>query len=197
MTTSTPDWVQAWGTVAGAAFAAAAAIAAFLVLVHEIRIRRRDENDLRAATARLVLVTAGEEKGVRPKENVPGMIVSIDVIINNFSRFPVVDVSVVVERLSGERERGTAMDLLKPGESYTFKCVFQPSISWPYRMHPPNLFRTKMIFTDDNGLRWQRIDRQQPSRIFSSDQLPDWYNWHNQPGDAHKRQAGPEIISKA
>lgn len=189
MTISTADWLQAWGTIAGAVFAAAAAVAAFLVLVHEIRIRRRDENDLRAATARLVLVTTGDEKGVYPKEDDPGSITSMELYINNFSRFPVVDVSVVAERLNGERVYIWATDLLKPGDSILLKCVFHPPITWPYLMHPPSLFRTKMIFTDDNGLRWQRIDRQQPSRIFTSNQLPDWYRWLKRPDnpDGHEQ----------
>lgn len=195
VTTSTADWLQAWGTVAGAVFAAAAAIAAFLVLVHEIRIRRRDENDLRAATARLVLVTTGDEKGVQPKESAPGMVTSMEIYINNFSRFPVVDVSMVVERLSGERDSIWATDLLKPGESKMFKCVFHPGITWPYLMHPPSLVRTKIIFTDDNGLRWQRIDRQQPSRIFSSNQLPEWYRWLSQSSDSGNREAGPGTVT--
>lgn len=197
MTISTADWLQAWGTVAGAVFAAAAAVAALLVLVHEIRIRRRDENDLRAATARLVLVTTGDEKGTRPKENAPGSITSMELYVNNFSRFPVVDVSVIAERLSGERVYTWATDLLKPGESTLLKCVFHPPITWPYLIHPPSLVRTKMIFTDDNGFRWQRIDRQQPSRIFTSNQLPEWYRWLRRPDYPDSHEPRPETDTGA
>jgi hypothetical protein len=174
---STTEWLQAWGTIAGAAFAAAAAIAAFLVLLHEIRIRRRDEDDLRASTARSVIVTTGDEKGIEPKEDADGSITSMELCINNFSRFPVVDVFVMVERLSGRREFAWGTDLLKPGETQVKKCVFHPALAWPPMIPPPNLFRTRMVFTDDNGLRWQRIDHQPPSRIFASEQLPEWDFW--------------------
>lgn len=44
---------------------------------------------------------------------------------------------------------------------------------------PPGLFRTKITFTDDNGLRWQRIDRQQPDRILSA--YPDPQADHDRP----------------
>jgi hypothetical protein len=170
---STTDWLQAWGTVAGAIFAAAAAIAAFLVLIHEIRIRRRDEDDLRASTARSVLVTAGEAKGTEPKKDVDGLILSLELFVNNFSRFPVVDVWVVAERLNGETILFWSADLLKPGESEVLKCVFHPPLIWPHLAFPPSLFRTIVMFTDDNGLRWQRTDRQQPKRIFTSDPISD------------------------
>lgn len=99
--TSLADWLQAWGTVAGAVFAAAAATAAFLVLLHEIKVRRRDEADLRASTARMVLVTLGQPEGKWPKATHSGEITSVELHVNNFSRFPVVDVAVSAERLDG------------------------------------------------------------------------------------------------
>jgi hypothetical protein len=185
------DWLQAWGTVAGAVFAAAAAIAAFLVLVHEIRIRHRDENDLQASTARMVMITTGDEKGTKPKEDANGSIASMELCMSNFSRFPVVDVSVMAERLSGERVFLVGTDLLKPGESRLMKCVFNPPIIWPYLIPPPSLFRTKIVFTDDNGIRWQRIDRQQPTRLFASNQAPDWDFWLRRSDDADNHEVRP------
>lgn len=177
VTASTTDWLQAWGTVAGAVFAAAAAVAAFLVLLHEIRVRRRDEADLRAATARMVIVTTGDVKGAEPQENAPGSLTSVEVYVNNFSRFPVVDVSLAVGRVNGKREYMWASDLIRPGESQLIKCVFHPPVAWPYSVHPPSLLRTVIIFTDDNGFRWQRVDRNQPSRIVIDGDLPEWYLW--------------------
>ena len=191
MNAVTANWLQAWGTIAGAIFAAAAAIAAFLVLVHEIRIRRRDEDDLRASTARLVIVTTGDEKGTRPKEDADGSVISMELYINNFSRFPVVDVSVMAERLNGKREFAWGTDLLKPSESVLLKCIFRPPLIWPYLIPPPLLFHTRMIFTDDNGLRWQRVDRQQPSRVFASTQLPEWDFWFKKADDSEDHELRP------
>lgn len=162
------DWLQAWGTVAGAVFAAVAAVVAFLVLVREIRVRRRDQDDLRASTARLVLVTTGQEEGEEPAEETIGLITSWEFLVNNFSHFPVVDVRVTAERLSGETVLTWATDLLKPGETSVLSCHFNPALSYSYKDYPPDLLRIKIVFTDDNGLRWQRTDRQQPKRIFAS-----------------------------
>jgi hypothetical protein len=169
MSTSTANWLQAWGTLAGAVFAAAAAIAAFLVLVHEIKIRRRDEQDIRASTARSVLVTSGDPVGKWTTRDTDGQISSMELYMNNFSRSPVVDVAVSAERLDGGPRFGLwSTDLLIPGERRAKNWILDPPLHWPYSLDPPGLIRTRITFTDDNGLRWERIDREQPVRIFAA-----------------------------
>jgi hypothetical protein len=166
MKATTTDLLQAWGTIAGAIFAAGAAVAAFLVLVHEIRVRRRNENDIRASTARSVLVTTGDVKGKQPKDGMDGLITPAEFFVSNFSRFPVIDLLVSVKCLGRKGHYAWGTDLLKPGESkVVFEWEFDPPLRWPYHIFPPSLFHVSTTFTDDNGLRWERIDRQQPSRM--------------------------------
>lgn len=168
MKPSVTDWLQAWGTLAGALFAAVAAIAAFLLLLHEIRIRRSDEADGRASTARSILVSYGQPKGEWPTDKTNGSITHIELHMHNFSRYPILDVAMSADRLDGGPRFGTwSTGILRPGMSSTAKWTLNPPVSWPTNMGPPGLFRTKITFTDDNGLRWQRIDGQQPIRILS------------------------------
>jgi hypothetical protein len=177
MKASTTDLLTAWGTVSGAAFAAVAAIVAFLVLIHEIKMRKRDENDMQASTARSVIVTLGEVKGERPrigKEGKDGSIESVEFLINNFSRFPVIDVLAAAGRRDGKGDYVLNTDALKPGESKLFEWSFDPPLTWPRLASPQSMFNVDVIFTDDAGLRWRRINRQQPRRVFLSDQLPSW-----------------------
>jgi hypothetical protein len=54
------EWIQAWATVAGTLFAAAAAVSAILLLRHEIHVRRREQRDTDAAQARSVIMTIGD-----------------------------------------------------------------------------------------------------------------------------------------
>jgi hypothetical protein len=166
---SLTDWLQAWGTVAGALFAAVAAVAAFLLLLHEIKIRRREDADTRASTARSILVTFGQPKGKWATHETEGSITFIELYMHNFSRYPILDVAVSAERLDGGASLNTwTTDILMPGASRTTKWTLDPPVTWPTTVDPPGLFRTKITFTDDNGLRWQRIDRQQPSRILAA-----------------------------
>jgi hypothetical protein len=53
---SIADWLQAWGTVAGAFFAALAAFVAVAVLHHDRRASRASEAEQAAGQARSVLV---------------------------------------------------------------------------------------------------------------------------------------------
>lgn len=101
MKSSLAEWLQAWGTVAGALFAAVAAVAAFLLLLHEIKVRRRDEADKRASTARSVLVAFGQPKGKWATHDAEGSITFIELYMHNFSRYPILNVAVSAERLNG------------------------------------------------------------------------------------------------
>jgi hypothetical protein len=57
------DWLQGWGTVAGAVFSALAFLATLGLLLHEIRVRRRDEEDPMAQQARLITTITRAEDG--------------------------------------------------------------------------------------------------------------------------------------
>jgi hypothetical protein len=158
------DWLQAWGTVAGAIFAAAAAIAAFLVLLHEIRNRHKDENDILASTARSVLLTTGQPHGKWAAPKSDGLITSIDLHLTNYSRSPVVDLELCAERRDeGPQFDGLIADVLGPGEKITKTWNFNPPLPWPSSLVPTDLLHTTIVFTDENGLRWERTDREQPN----------------------------------
>ena len=138
MNVTTADWLQAWGTVAGAIFAAAAAIAAFLVLLHEIRIRRKDENDLLASTARSILLILGQPHGKWRTPEADGSITSIDLHLTNFSRFPVVDLEVSAQRLDGgPKFDGWTVDVLGPGEKFIRAWRFDSPLRWPSYLDRP------------------------------------------------------------
>jgi hypothetical protein len=183
-------------------FAACAAVAAFLVLLHEIRIRRRDEEDLRASTARLVLVTTGDPEGQRPRradngDLIDGLIYSIELHINNLGRFPVIDVAFTAERIDdGQKYGDVSTDLLNPGQSLVLpQWVFHPPLRWPGTLDPPSLIRTKLTFTDDKGLRWIRIDHEQPIRLLAS--IPFVSGAHDRPIRKYETKSdSPEAVSQ-
>ncbi|HET9517100.1 MAG TPA: hypothetical protein VFO77_05180 [Actinoplanes sp.] len=85
------DWLQGWGTVAGAAFSALAFLATLGLLVHEIRVRRRDEQDRTAQQARLITTITRTDS----KQETPLVFAEV----TNHSVAPVFDIAVAPQEV--------------------------------------------------------------------------------------------------
>ena len=55
-------------------------------------------------------------------------------------------------------------DFVAPGEKSGMRCTLNPPQLWSLETHPPDLFRFDLQFTDARGLRWRRVNREQPVR---------------------------------
>jgi hypothetical protein len=154
------DGLQAWGAVAGTAFAAVAAFVTITVLVHELRTRRREQLDRESAQARSVLVTMIVVDGVEGQH-----IGSITITIRNFSQSVITDVSYFVRRLDRQLSWvSSEMNFVAPGESREHTWTLIPAVDWPAAINPADLFLVGAAFTDANGLRWHRQNRSEPQR---------------------------------
>lgn len=98
------DWLQGWGSVAGAGVSALAAAAALGLLWHEIRARRSESRDREAAQARLITVRAA------PVRIVNSMFRDIVVTIKNHSSAPIFEIEFGAARSQVEDSCGTLRD---------------------------------------------------------------------------------------
>ena len=171
------DWLQGWGTVGGTVFAALAAVAAVAVLMHDRAVRRADEADTAAAQARAVIVL------VNAKWDEP-QVTDVWFTLRNFSNSVILDIRFGYRyrdsqgRLEGGEFR---REYLAPGESTESEKMRldQPVQAWdtlPAGVIPPDLFPTRVIFTDAAGRRWRRDGRAQPVRFGPEDE-PDITEW--------------------
>jgi hypothetical protein len=166
------DWLQGIGTTAGTIFAAVAAFAAIMLFRHEIKVRRHDEADKQAAQARSVFVTFEEVTSADPQ--VGGLILprdddklvaSVDIYIHNLSDAVIADASWKATRTdTNDVILRMGNDILGPGEKSGMRCTLNPPQLWRLETHPPDLFRFDLQFTDARGLRWRRVNREQPVR---------------------------------
>jgi hypothetical protein len=172
------DWLQGWGTVAGALFAALAAVAAVAVLMHDRAVRRNDEADAAAAQARGVLVLVDADWDERE-------ITEATFIVKNFSSNVILDISLGYRPRNGLRNLDvdmTGSDYLGPGDSSKPWVVrLDPPVPIatdliPPGVMPPDVIPTRVAFTDAAGRRWRRDGRAQPVRL-GSDEDADIIGW--------------------
>jgi hypothetical protein len=170
------DWLQGWGTVAGAAFSALAFLATLGLLMHEIRVRRRDEQDRMASQARLVTTTT---HAVGDIDGQPMVFAEV----TNHSAAPVFDIVVAPQQkafrtMVGDGQYMTdlsirdlhyltsdvyLLDQLNPGQVHNF-----PSWEGHYGTSAVGAgvrLPVTTEFTDAAGLRWRRHNRGRPKRI--------------------------------
>ena len=167
------DWLQGWGTVAGAIFSGLAALATFALLWHEVRLRRHERHELEIAQARSVIVVL--ENTDAETERRAGVIVQPTFTLRNLSNNVISDVLVEVRPRSGPGRIRAGADHLAAGEGLALRWPDPSPIRWPKHLSPPDLFDTCVSFTDAAGLRWERLGRRQPTKLTSyahSDLLP-------------------------
>jgi hypothetical protein len=148
---SVPDWVAALGSVVSL-------LVIYSGLRREMKLRRKTEDAVRGRQARLVSsVTNPRGAGVLAVE------------IANGSLGPIHDLTIAAVRVreEGSPKSWPALDLaavrgavtrLLPGESTEFSITLPPGSE----MAPATPLAAVVEFTDEEGLRWQRIGSHQP-----------------------------------
>lgn len=154
------DWLQGWGTVAGAVFAAAAATTAAAVLRHDRAARRRDDNDAAAGQARSVVVLLDAQWEL-PE------LTEIGLVLHNFSPEVIFDIGIAYRRrdTAGIPGDTIGMDFVKPHGSSRWAVTLDPPLPIADAPFPPDLIETRLLFTDARGRRWHRRSRDQPTRV--------------------------------
>ncbi len=159
------DWMQAWGTLAGALFSALAFAAAVGLLMHEMWIRRREGQDRLAAQARMVLVSVLDARGSLDEGTTRMLMVNV----RNHSQATIIDVEVAARRRDGATgapdEFAFKIEAIEAGQSdgdlWLLRSPVHPSPSAPVAEQVDS----SVYFTDAQGLRWVRRGQQQPERI--------------------------------
>jgi hypothetical protein len=174
---SATDWLQGWGTVAGAIFAAVAAVVAVAVLRHDRRTSREAEAERAAEQSRSVLAGIDAEW---EKDSIQ----EVEFSLHNLSQGIIVDIGFAFRRADGVAHQGglVSVNVLPPGKSSRmWKMSLDPEVNIRLTddklgVMPPDLFETRVIFTDAAGRRWRRDGRAQPVRLYTqeSEDLLAW-----------------------
>jgi hypothetical protein len=158
------DWMQAWGNLAGALFSACAFVAAVGLLWHEMRIRRKDEEDRLAAQARMVLVSVLDARGDVDDGTTRMLIVNV----RNHSQAPIIDVEVKASRPDGDGADHDYLafhvEAIEPGESDSDLWLLRSPVRTSRSTPITDQVKSRVDFTDAQGLRWVRTGRDQPQR---------------------------------
>lgn len=163
------DWMQAWGTVAGALFSALAFVAAVSLLWHEVRTRRRDDEDRVAGQARMILISVFDAHD----NSDGGLVRMVNIRVRNHSASPITDVEVVAvhsQKSADGPERDSLTfetEFIDPDRSDSELWLLQAPISWKHDIPLAGFFATRITFTDAQGLRWVRDGRDEPRRLRS------------------------------
>jgi hypothetical protein len=164
-TPSVTDWMQGWGTVAGAVFSALALAATVGLLWHEMLVRRRDEEDRLAAQARMVLVSVLDARGDVDQ----GIAQMLIVNVRNHSQAPIIDVEVSASQKDGAAGGSDQFEFhieaIEPGQSDGDLWLLQSPVTASRQTPITDQVNSRVAFTDAQGLRWQRVDRNQPQRL--------------------------------
>jgi hypothetical protein len=169
-TSSLPDWLQAWGTVAGSIFSAIAAATALVLYWREKTNRRQDLEDVITRQARNLLVTV--ETPSRPTR-----LQNIQVVAHNFSDQVILSLYIRIHRHDLRTEvTWMSSDVFAPGGTWTRDVTLDPVMQCDRPEHPPELFEFNYWFTDARGRHWHRVDRQPPRQIFDLPSV-EWANF--------------------
>lgn len=141
---------------------------------HEVRLRRFERRELEIAQARSVVVVLEDTDA--PAEGRGTVIVQPTFTLRNLSNNVISDVLVEV------RPRNDDSGMLRVGADYLaasehIRMVWRdpPPMPWLDHLSQPDLFDTRVSFTDAAGLRWERRGRRQPTGLWShkhSDLMP-------------------------
>ncbi|MFI7647398.1 hypothetical protein ACIBTZ_15135 [Micromonospora sp. NPDC049460] len=164
------DWMQAWGSIASLVMSTLAVLFTALLLRHERRVRREEQEDAQAAQARLIITRL--EKVARDPETKE---VSFEWTVLNRSQGPIFDPTVDIEpprgfnstAFVGEVEMPANSQTLLPGGSIKGKWIFTQTVNPRFFMNIKSQlsnFGISVRFTDASGLRWIRVKERQPLR---------------------------------
>jgi hypothetical protein len=161
--------MQGWGTVAGALFSALAFVAAVSLLWHEVRTRRRDDEDRVAGQARMVLISVFDAH----ENHDGGLVRMVNIHVRNHSASPIIDVEVEAvhsQPTADETEQDILTfeaEFIDPGHSDSELWLLRTPVSWTREVPLSSFFSTRIAFTDAMGLRWVRENRDEPRRFLS------------------------------
>ncbi|MEU5914325.1 hypothetical protein [Micromonospora sp. NPDC047527] len=178
------DWMQAWGSIAGVVMSTAAVFFTGLLFRHEVRARRREQQDAEAAQARLVVPRIVDYAAGTGGSDEPRMIEKVKWEVINYSDAPIFSVRV----------RITYQDVFSIRLSQTFAVVKEScsgvvEVSRPVGVDELKGFGVTATFVDCNGKTWRRADQTLPERtvlkpnprstdVESSPQYSDAYRNH-------------------
>jgi hypothetical protein len=163
------DWMQGWGTVAGAIASAGALIGTIVLLWHEIRVRREEKADSAQAQARLVVGTfvGGMRSSTDPDTgHLVGPLVGFRWRVSNYSGAPVFDVSGRVTYASNGLTYGSGGPIEVLDKPEVRESKVDPPVDWPDDSDLGDA-SLEIRFTDAKGLVWRRVDRRPPTRVLS------------------------------
>jgi hypothetical protein len=162
------DWMQAWGTVAGAAFSALAFVAAVSLLLNEIFTRRRDDADRVASQARMVLISVFDAHD----SGEDGLVRMVNIHVRNHSTSPIIDVNVLATRQLDDDPAGPdtlsfEAESIGAGHADSELWLLRTPIRRTHERPLADFFSTRIAFTDAGGLRWTREGWDEPRRQLS------------------------------
>jgi hypothetical protein len=160
------DWLQAWGTVAGALLSSLAVVIALTVVRNDRRARREDKHDADSAQARLVYIRVAGARGDPEggwegcsfviRNNSDGEVTNVRVGLSTTGD---IDVWHAFRRPIAARKRDGGL------------IHFGESLGWPFEVDAPSpssvddFVTAEIIFTDSSGMLWRRRGTYPPERL--------------------------------
>lgn len=160
------DQLQGWGSALGALFAGIAAVGAGLLYWHEVRTHREQRLEAEIAQARMVVATIARAEGhVDGRQTI---VTHVNCRVENWGAAPVLDVEFAVSQTTGaEAIYFRRYPVLRPHVRREGR-VELPRPLVANRLDDLDLltgFNTTVVFTDSSGVRWSRVDGDQPTRV--------------------------------
>jgi hypothetical protein len=159
------DWLQAWGSVAGALMSAGALVFTGLLLLHEIRVRREERRETAIAQARLVWAEA-----LNPVGSESGGWTGVDWVVHNHSSSPIFNAEVGVlnlydldTRWPGDPDK--TPKVIGPGATVHGRFTFAASREWSDREPVWRTLVADLWFIDSAGALWSRKSVMPPEHV--------------------------------
>lgn len=140
-----------------------------LLFRHEIKVRREERRDSEAAQARLVVATlaepahSSEVRMARPFQSLPGGEAQVGYRIMNFSSAPILDVMIRHTWSGGSMGPTHHIPVLmgeEKGDLRLYERLDGALLATILRSSA-----IEIIYTDANGQKWRRVDRNAPERL--------------------------------
>jgi hypothetical protein len=196
------DWMQAWGSVVGLVLSGLAALATWILLRHEIRVRREEQRDREATQARLIVgratqLSRTEEADYETPNGVKRTTRSVASdrvrwVVTNHSAAPVFNlrVSVYSTTLNSGVEWPLWIDVLEGREDGVVEIDGLGASPEDllrdrgFAALPDDDLYVEMIFTDSAGLHWERVGHNPPNRLLT---------WEDRKRRGHASRLGRRI----
>ncbi|KOX15000.1 hypothetical protein ADK66_03090 [Micromonospora sp. NRRL B-16802] len=153
------DWMQAWGSLTGLLLSGIAALATVLLLRHEIRVRRDEQQDSMAAQARMIFGSFSRFGDLRNR----GVLDGVAVLVTNYSGAPILDVFVEVHHHGALADTPAVEGLIMDEKLFWFGLAVP--VQDRAAREEEQFISVTVRFTDCNGYKWRRTDRQRLVRI--------------------------------